>query len=66
MPHLAGELVPDQLHLPEGSAADHLHQPEVVGLHPLLSDLFGHVSICRVWISIVASAEPLEATTVLL
>ena len=61
MTYLASELVPDQLHFPEGSAADHLYQPEVVGLHPLLSDLFGHVSICRVWISTVASAEPLGA-----
>ncbi len=44
--YLFGELVPHQLDLPKSSPADDLDEVEVIGLHPLLTNLLRDVHIC--------------------
>ena len=45
--YLLGELVSDQLHLAKSSSPNDFNQIKVIGLHPPLPDLRGHIRICR-------------------
>ena len=45
--YLLGELISDQLHLAKSSSPNDFNQIKIIGLHPPLPDLRGHIRICR-------------------